>query len=175
MYSLFSIYNFKLNYPVNWRVKLSENASLLDGNVVFFDPEGKASICVTWGELEKAKEKYSSAKDHAQGSLSKMVNEKTTYKTIKVIAQDSIQVNNHKAYLNHIELSILKFGLIPLFPKSVLHSLISIFIHCEESQRFFVIIGDSHPNDYKDLEEKLHYALKSFNCHLPIETIEVLK
>lgn len=169
MYSLFSVYNFKLNYPAGWRVKLSDNASFLDGNVVFFDPEGKASIYITWSALKKAREKYSSAKEHAQSSLSKMMNEKTSYKGIKVIAQKAIQVNAHEAYLNHIELSTLKFGLIPLFPKNILHSLISIFIHCEESERFFVIIGDSHPDNCKELEEKLQQTLKSFNCHLSVE------
>jgi ElaB/YqjD/DUF883 family membrane-anchored ribosome-binding protein len=168
LYSLFSIYNFKLNYPANWKVKLNENASLLSGNVVFFDPDGKESIYITWNELKKAKEKYTSAKEHAQASLSKMVNEKINYRKIKVIEQKTMQVNLHEAYLNHIELSTLKFGLIPLFPKTIMHSLISIFIHCEKSQRFFVIIGDSHPNDAEDLKEKLQQALKSFNCHFSL-------
>jgi len=165
LYSLFSVYNFKINYPADWKVKLNENASFLNGNVVFFDPNGKESIYITWNELKKAKEKYTSVKEHAQSSLSKMMNEKANYGKIKIIEQKAIEVNFHEAYLNHIELSTLRFGLIPLFPKTILHSLISVFIHCEKSQRFFVIIGDSHPNDAENLKEKFQQALKSFNCH----------
>lgn len=169
-FSIFSVYNLKIDYPSSWRVKLKEKSSLARGHVAFLAPDGNRGIFLTWGELHEARKKFRNPREQAENSLRKMRKDRPYGEdSLKILDQRELEVNGHKGFMNHMHLKSLRFGAIPLFARPTFREIYAVFLHCEESQRFFVIVGDFKPDESDDSWRSLNCCLKSFNCHLKVK------
>ncbi|MBS7645717.1 MAG: hypothetical protein QXR65_09420 [Candidatus Bathyarchaeia archaeon] len=167
--SLFSVYNLKVEYPSDWRVKLKDNSSRARGHVAFLASNGSSGIFITWGELHEAKKRFKDSREQAENSLKKMMKERPYGEEgLKILDQRELEVGGHKGFMNHMHLKSLRFGVIPLFARPRLRDIYAVFLHCDESQRFFVIVGDFEPNELDDPWKNLNYYLNSFDCHLKV-------
>jgi len=139
-YEFFHIYGFRTVYPVDWKVELDPKSERSEGNVTFKSPE-KAHIVVSWGPLEKGKEKYSSLEEHAIDSINRIKKDRKV-KEVELVQTRNVQVNSHEAILSHIRMVFSTRRLLP-FGKGKTHEreVRSLHLYCKPSGRYFVIYG----------------------------------
>ena len=163
-YEFFYIYGFCTVYPVGWKIELDPKSERSEGNVTFKSPE-KAHIVVSWGPLEKAKEKYSSLKEHARDSIDRIKKDRKV-KEVELVQTKNVQVNSHKAILSHISMVFSTRRLLPL-GKAKTHEreVRSLHLYCKPSGRYFVVYGVTTSNKSLQQGRIFESIIKSFVCH----------
>ena len=163
-YEFFCIYGFRTVYPVGWKIELDPKSERSDGSVTFKSPE-KVNIVVSWGTLEKAKEKYSSLKEHVRDSIDRIQKDRKV-KKVELVQTKNVQVNSHEAILSHIRLVFSTRRLLP-FGKAKRHEreVRSLHLYCKPSGRYFVVYGVT-TTDKSSLQGRIfENIIESFACH----------
>ena len=158
----FCVYGFCISYTKSYKVKLDAKSSRNEGNVAFESTED-GSVIVSWGPLTLAKERYSSLGEHARSSIERIRIEPKA-KKVELIESKKVHVNTHEAVLSHIRMlfSLRRFW---PFSKRFQEEIRSLHIHCEASQRYFVVYGMTTP-DQSNLQKSIfNKIIKSFSCH----------
>jgi len=163
-YEFFSIYGFRTVYPVGWKIELDPKSERSDGNVTFKSPE-KARIVVSWGSLEKAKEKYSSLEEHVRDSIDRIQKDRKV-KEVELVQTKNVQVNSHKAILSHIRMVFSTRRLLP-FGKAKRHEreVRSLHLYCKPSGRYFVVYGVTTTDKSLQQGRIFENIMESFVCH----------
>jgi len=163
-YEFFRIYGFRTVYPVDWKVELDPKSERSEGNVTFKSPE-KTHIVVSWGSLEKGKEKYSSLKEHARDSI-KRIKKDRKVKEVELVQTRNVKVNSHKAILSHIRMVFSTRRLLPLGKgKTHEREVRGLHLYCKPSGRYFVIYGVTTPNKSLRQGRIFESIIESFICH----------
>jgi hypothetical protein len=163
-YESLCIYRFRTVYPVGWKIELDPKSERSEGNVTFKSPE-KANIVVSWGPLEKAKEKYSSLKEHARDSIDRIQKDRKV-KKVEFVQTKNVQVNSHKAIFSHIRMVFSTRRLLP-FGKAKTHEreVRSLHLYCKPSGRYFVVYGVTITDKSLQQGRIFENIIKSFVCH----------
>jgi hypothetical protein len=164
-YESFSIYGFRIDYPSSWKIELDPKSERNTGNVVVKSPQ-KAHIFVSWGLLEKVKRKYSSLDEQAQESLKRMT-KSCQVEEVRVVQSNLIKVSSHKAKFMHVKIITVKPRLFPIAkPEKSEQEAYSLFLHCSNTKRYFVIYGIIAHDKSREYEEIFMNMIKSFQCHM---------
>jgi len=163
-YESFCIYGLCTVYPAGWKIELDPESERSEGNVTFKSPE-KANIVVSWGPLEKAKEKYSSLKEHVRESINRIKKE-SKVKKVELVQTKNVQVNSHKAIFSHIRMAFSTRRL-SSFGKAKRHEreVWSLHFYCRPSGRYFVVYGITTTDKSLRQDRIFENIIKSFTCH----------
>ncbi len=163
-YEFFHIYGFRTVYPVGWKIKLDPKSERSEGNATFKSPE-KAHIVVSWGRLEKAKEKYSSPEEHARDSINRIKKDRKI-KKVELIQTKKVKVNSHKVVFSRIRIVFSVRKLLP-FGKGKTHEreVRSLHFYCKPSRRYFVVYGVTASNKSLQQSRIFEKIIESFVCH----------
>lgn len=163
-YEFFHIYGFRTVYPVGWKIELDPKSEWSEGSATFKSPE-KARIAVSWGPLEKAKEKYSSLEEHARDSI-KRIKKDRKIKKVELIQTKKVKIDSHKAVFSHIRIVFSVRKLLP-FGKGKTHEreVRSLHLYCKPSMRYFVVYGVTTTDKSARQGRIFENIIKSFVCH----------
>jgi len=163
-YEFFRIYGFRTVYPVDWKVELDPKSERSEGDVTFKSPE-KTHIVVSWGSLEKAKEKHSSLEEHARDSVNRIKKDRKIEK-VELIQTKNVKVNSHKAIFSHIRIVFSVRKLLP-FGKGKTHEreVRSLHFYCKPSMRYFVVYGVTASDKSVQQGRIFENIIESFGCH----------
>jgi len=163
-YESFCIYGLCTVYPAGWKIEIDPKSERSEGNVTFKSPE-KANIVVSWGQLEKAKEKYSSLKEHVRESINRIKKE-SKVKKVELVQTKNVQVNSHKAIFSHIRIIFSTRRLLP-FGKAKTHEreVRSLHVYCKPSRRYFVVYGITTTDKSLRQVNIFENIIGSFVCH----------
>lgn len=157
----FSNYEFTVEYPARWKVKVYSR-SIRERGTLSFRPIKGTEIFISWGPLKEARERYSSSKEHADDALDRLRKARRV-KKVELVESKSMRVNSHRAQFNHVK--ITEVPLIPFLKRVLHHEIRSLHVHCARSGRYFVIYGMTTPEESERYRGVFGSILKSFKCH----------
>jgi hypothetical protein len=162
-YEQLKLYNIQVEYPISARLELNPKSTREQGDVVFhFDQYSK--VMLSWGQLEGARNRYSTAEAQAADSI-KRATSVNRVRDLKVIRHDELAINGHTAayYRTEFEVTSSPFLIARGLGKQETHS---IHLHCPESGRYYVIYGSStSPKDSENQWALLRHLSNSLKCH----------
>jgi hypothetical protein len=158
----FSVYGFSIDYPAVCRIEFNPKSKREIGDVVFHFPE-KEKVFLSWGDLEKAREKFPSVDAQAEHSI-KVIAARHEVKNLQRIRQDSLRINSHIAQYNSIQLDEIKPSLF-WSGKGITRQAYSLHVHCDNSSRYFVIYTLPTVLAPPGFDELMLKMAKSFKCH----------
>jgi hypothetical protein len=161
-FETFSVYGLSMDYPAVCRVEFNPKTRRETGDVVFHFPD-REKLFLSWGRLEDAQEKFSSVEEHAENSL-KNVNKSSHVKNVERIAQDSMEINSHKAAYNRVRIDEVPASFFP-GKRIIKHETLSLHVHCEPMSRYYVIYALLSPNAPEDFPDLFLDMVHSFKCH----------
>lgn len=158
----FSVYNFSIGYPPECRVEFNPKSRREAGDIVFHFPD-REKVHLSWGELEKAKNRFETAEKHAEHSLQVVKNTRNV-KKVETLWSDILSLNMHRAPYSHLRLDQIQSGIFPS-KRTISCDAYSVHLHCENSSRYFVIYTMLSPNAPSDFGDLFTVMAKSFKCH----------
>jgi len=160
-YDHFSIYEFEVEYPKDWRVELAPKSEKEAGDVAFHSPE-RDSMFVFWSVLEEAEKRYASLDEHVEQTIER-VKKSRGVKSVEVVEEKKLKMNGHKAIFVHLKATFIQ-GF--LRRRMVSREFWSSYLYCEQTARYFVLHGapssDERPMEHADIFKHMQ---KSFRCH----------
>jgi hypothetical protein len=157
------MYRISIDYPDNARVEFNSKGRREAGDVAFHLPEN-IRIFLSWGELEKVSKRFNSVQEHAEYSLDAMKKGKNVG-NFESASNDSMTINTHKAALSRVKFDEM-IASIPFAAKKPLkRSAYSIHVHCDISNRYFVLYTMSPNDDQRKYDKILTTMAESFKCH----------
>jgi hypothetical protein len=154
------IYGFSFEYP--GQAKLEFNPKFKrEGGDVAIKLTGEYNTFVSWGNLEKIREKFSDVNKHAIYSIENV--RKSSQGKVTNIENRDVTVNGHTAAYNHVRIDVPRRGLFG--GRSQSQEIHSLHIHCPESGRYFVIYGSAIPERSEPQGRTVMKLLESFRCH----------
>lgn len=163
-YESFCVYGFNTAYPSTWKVEFDPKSDRTMGNVAFKSPE-RNNIVLSWGPLERAKKKYSSVEEHAEDSI-KGVRKNPSVARVEIIQKKELDIPPHKAIYSILRVVFASPSMIPFKKgKEDVLEMRSIHVHCEVSDRYYVIFGQIAPSKSEEHGEIFSKITESFKCH----------
>jgi len=153
------IYGFSFRFPMSAKLEFNPKFTRADGDVAVKSP-GKANVFVSWGDLEKVVKKAPTIEDHAKFSLDRV--RKSVQGKMTPIETKQVQVCGHDALFNHVRIEVPKRG---LFGKGPLQDVRSVHLHCDPTQRFFVIYSTATEANDEALSKTMQGIVDSLQCH----------
>ena len=113
--------------------------------------------------MEEAKKKYATAADQAAGSIEhslKSVRAKlegaTETKTMKILGHDAAYIRARMC---------TERGGFPFGSRRVVQDAVAMYIHCEETERYYVVYAFSRPQATDELLKAIEPMMASLKCH----------
>jgi len=158
----FAVYMFSMDYPEVCRIEFHPKSMRQKGDVVFHFPD-REKMFVSWGRLDVAQKKFATVEEQAEKSL-KSASKSARTKTMERVKQDSMKINSHKAVYNHVRMEETPKGFFPSKQK-ILRDVLSIYLHCEPTSRYFVIYAMPTRNAPEDFGDLFLDMAHTFECH----------
>jgi hypothetical protein len=160
MFERFQVYRFALEYPKGCVITFGKK-SLRSRGYLIMELAGTLRILVSWGQLDSIIDRYPTTEAHAKHSFSKL--EKAgDLKEIRLINTSTVRVNGHKATLTQFAVT----SAYPVFGKYRNRETRSLHVHCQESNRFFILNlsmrADAQSPETTSAFERLK---QTFLCH----------
>ena len=160
MFERFQVYRFALDYPQGCVISFGKKSLRRRGYVIMELP-GTLRILVSWGQLDQIVGRYATTEVHARHSLSKL-SKAGDLKEIRLLDTSTVRVNSHQATATHFVVT----SAYPIFGKYRNRDTRSIHVHCQESNRFFILNlstrADTQSSETTSVSERLR---ESFRCH----------
>ena len=122
---------------------------------------GSMRILVSWGQGDSILRRYPTTEAHAKHSFSKL-SKAADLKEIRLIDTSTVPVNGHEATLTHFTVT----SAYPVFGKYRNRDTRSLHVHCEESNRFFILNLSARANEQSPETASAFERLReSFVCH----------
>jgi hypothetical protein len=161
----FSVYKFSLDYPNVCRLEFNPKSRREAGDIVFHFPD-REKLYVSWGNLEVARKRFKDPQDHAEHGLKTIMRGRgVSEKDSQRETQQSLQINSHDAVYNSVKLGELIPGLFLSKKRIITRRAYSVHVHCDKSNRYFVIYSLVSPNAPEDFGELLLTMARSLTCH----------
>jgi hypothetical protein len=157
-----SIYGFKVDYLNTLKVEFNPKSQRDEGDVAFKAPSGYR-LFLSWGPTSKLSPKLATTLDHAKYSIDRIKHGGEASNVDAVEFRDT-QVNGHNATRSLVKLAMVKrtifFGRNKMPRKAT-----SYHIHCDRSNRYFVLYGYAEPEYSEEEQALLDEMIGSFACH----------
>ncbi len=154
-----TIYGFSFKFPKTARLEFNPKFKRADGDVAVKSPE-KANVFVSWGDLEKVVKKAPTIQDHAKFSLDKV--KKSVQGKMTTVESKDITVDGHDALYNHVKIEVPRRG---LFGKGQMQDVTSVHLHCERTNRFFVIYATATDANAAIQKQTMQEIIDTLQCH----------
>lgn len=156
----FRIYRFGFEYPKGCVISFGKESWRRKGYIIM-ELAGRLRISTSWGELDSIPAHFGTTEAHAKHSLSRL-GKATDVKDVDLISMSNVDVNGHLATFTHFTVN----SAYPILAKSRNRETRSLHIHCEESNRFFILNESSTINLLSSDAELVFEKLRqTFVCH----------
>ena len=160
MFERFQVYRFALEYPQGCIISFGKK-SLRSRGYVIMELAGTLRILVSWGQIDRILGRFSTTEAHAKHSFSKL-SKAADLKEIRLIENSTVPVNGHDATLTHFAVT----SAYPVFGKYRNRETRSLHVHCEESNRFFILNLSTRVNlQSSEAASAFERLRESFVCH----------
>lgn len=159
----FSLYAISIDYPDTSRVEFNSKGRREMGDVAFHLPEN-IRVFLSWGELEKVSKRFNSVEEHAKYSVDMMKKGKNVA-NFEQVSSDSLTVNTHKATLTRVKFDEMVSPIPFAAKKPISRTTYSLHVHCDTSNRYFVLYTMSPTDTRTKYDELLKTMSDSFRCH----------
>jgi len=156
------MYGFSIDYPEESRVEFNSKSRREAGDVNFRLAQD-VRIFLSWGELEKVAKRFGSPEEHANYSLDAMKNGKHVQNFERVF-RDTISLHDHSGSVNKVKFDEKVMGLLSR-SKNVTRQAYSLHLHCDKSNRYFVLYTMAPPGDEARFDKIMDSMRESFKCH----------
>ena len=159
----YAAYNISTVYPSDWRVELNPKSDNFEGDVVFHSPKGD-KIYISWGKLEKAKERFEDLEEHTKVSIERLRKTRDVV-NMNVLDKRDGSIYGHRAILSQIEISTA----IPTFSlfgskRTDKRLVLSAHFYCEQSERYVVLYSLSRESE-ENIEPLFREVAQNLKCH----------
>jgi len=152
------IYGLSFEHPLDARLEFEPTFRREEGNIAVKLPNGIA-IFVSWGRLSKVREKLGSAQEHADYSLERL--RKGAKAKLELVERREMEINGHVGIFTYAKVRVRGGG----FFATELREVRSLHVHCDKSERYFIIYGAS-PQEGSELQARaLELIAGTFKCH----------
>jgi len=110
-FEAFCVYNFRTVYPNTWRVEFDPKSTRTKGDVVFKSPE-RENIFLSWGDVERAKKRFSDAEGHLKYSIDR-IKKNTRVSKVEIVSKKDFKVLSHSALVSLINVTFSPPSIIP--------------------------------------------------------------
>lgn len=163
-YEALAMYGFSVNYPNNARLELNPKTRREKGDVVFHLEEG-FKVFLSWGSLEEARRRYSTAAAQATASIERSV--KSTRAKLEGTPEiKSEKIQGHDAVYTHARMVVERGGF-PFGTRRVAQDSHSMHLQCDDSGRFYVVYAFARPETSEQLGKFFEPIMSSLKCHMP--------
>ena len=159
-YEKLMIYGFSLDYPTSCKLEFNPKFERKEGDVAIKWPTGE-HIFVSWGPLEKIKNKVGNAEVHANFTLEKI--KKNQRAKVTRLEHTLRGVNGHDSIYDHVKLEIPSPGLFGGKPQ--FQEIRSFHLHCDRTSRYFLIYESTLPERAGERQDAIERVVASFACH----------
>lgn len=153
------IYGFSFDYPKDRKLEFNPKFKRTDGDVAVKAPD-KAVVFVSWGPLEKVAKKAPTIEAHAQFSIDRV--KKSVQGKMGPVDQKKVRVNEHDAVYSHVKIQVPRRG---LFGRAQEQEISSVHIHCDRTDRYYVIYATAVPETLSQQTKTLDGIVETFRCH----------
>jgi hypothetical protein len=154
------MYGFSIEYPDTWEIELNPKTDRTAGDVAF--KTSRHRIFLTWGPLERVKEKYGSLDRHAEAGIQK-VRKGGDVRNLETLEKREVYVNGHKSILNRFRVT-LGVGIMAM--RNAYRELSSVHLHCDVTGKFFVLYESvMGSGSGMELGTAFEHMKDSFKCH----------
>lgn len=153
------IYGFMFQFPANAKLEFNPKFKRDDGDVAIKSPE-RANVFVSWGDLTKVIKKAPTIQDHAKFSLDRV--KKSVQGKMTIVETKDITVCGHDAVFNHVKIEVPRRG---LFGKGQMQEVTSVHLHCDKTNRFFVIYANATEATAQIQRQTMDGVVESLKCH----------
>ncbi|MEM3737443.1 MAG: hypothetical protein QXJ75_05105 [Candidatus Bathyarchaeia archaeon] len=157
----YSGYGLKLGYQQGWVVMKDLRCKDKLGRLELRGPSN-FKINIDWGPLADMKEKAPTPSKYIDTALMSLGANKIVV-SLDVKAKRTIMVRQHEGVFVHCVVDISRYGLLQKITERL--DLRYAIIYCEESQRYFVIRGQTPPETSMEYGEAFENLIRSFDCH----------
>ena len=165
---VFALYGFELKIPQVWRVELDPKATRELGDVAFHTPK-KNRIFVSWGPLEKAKNRFKTLEEHREWTLSELKKSRGV-KALSISGSGETLICGHRALIAQVSAS-LGGGIMP--PPQPVRDMCSAFFYCPDGARYYVVYSQMRfPDEYTNFPEVFDSLIHSMICHTARGSLE---
>ena len=158
----FSVYRFSIHYPSDVRIEFNPKSRRGEGDIVFHFPD-RVKIFLSWGDLEKARQRFGTVGEHAAHGLER-IKKAGNVKNFEKVSSDSMNVNSHKGAFNLAKFEEVTVGLFRGKVKSPREAY-SVHVHCPESSRYFVLYALLPIGGRVDHDKAFRKMAESLKCH----------
>lgn len=157
----FSLYGMEVKIPKTWRVEFNPKGTRERADVVFQSPM-KNRVYVSWGSLRDAGERFHSLDEQKDYGVS-VLEKSRGVKSLSITGSTELQICGHRA----LETRLTMTGGGGFFgPRELEKRMDTIYFHCPESGRYYVIYSELHKLDeYADFHEVFNAVFESVVCH----------
>lgn len=163
-HELVALYGFSAKYPKTARLEFNPKARREKGDLVFHLEEG-FKVFLSWGSLEEARKRYPTAAAQASGSVERSL-KSTRAKLDATPETRELKIQDHDAVYTHARMFVDRGGF-PFGTRRVTQDAYAMHVHCEESQRYYVIYAFGRPGVSEELEKAFQPIMSSLKCHSP--------
>jgi hypothetical protein len=153
------IYGFSFQFPITSKLEFNPKFKRDTGDVAVKSPE-KANVFVSWGDLDKVIKKAPTIQDHAKFSLDRV--KKSVQGKMTTLETNDITINGHDAVFNHVKIEVPRRG---LFGKGQMQDVRSVHLHCDRTERFFVIYATATELNAEAQASTMQQIVETLQCH----------
>jgi len=161
-YELVALYGFSAKYPKNARLEFNRKSTRKKGDLIFHLEEG-FKVFLSWGSLEEAKKRYSTAAAQASGSVERSV-KSTGGKLDGTPETRNLKIQDHDAVYTHARMLVEQRGFL-FGTRRVTQDAYALHVHCEDSERYYVLYAFARPEVSEELGKIFHPMMYSLKCH----------
>jgi len=162
-YDVVALYGFSAKYPKTARLEFNPKSTRKKGDVVFHLEEG-FKIFLSWGSLEEARKRYTTAAAQASGSVEHSV-KSSRGKLDGVPETMNMKIQDHDAVYTHARM-LVERGSFPFGARGVTQDVYALHVHCDDSARYYVVYAFGRPEASEELEKVFEPIMSSLKCHL---------
>jgi hypothetical protein len=151
-----------VEYLSSLKVEFNPKSQREEGDVAFKAPSGYR-LFLSWGPMQKLSPKLSSTRDHAKYSIER-IKHGGEASNVEAIEFRDLQVNAHDATRSYVKLAMVKRTIFFGRNKSPREAT-SYHVHCDKSDRYFVLYGYGEPDHAEEERSLLEKMISSFTCH----------
>lgn len=162
-FDLYSAYGVSILYPASWRVELNPSSKKQEGDVVFHSPE-KDKLYVSWGPLEKARNKFEGVAKHAEYSVERIKRSRDV-SGFEVSETTHLSVNGHEAIFTVVKFGVSPPGMLGFKGRPSPKRVYSMHLYCEQSSRYLVVYTLCSEEASEQALDVTKKCVDSLKCH----------
>lgn len=161
-FELIALYGFSAKCPKTTRLEFNPKSTRQKGDLVFHIAQG-VKIFVSWGKLEDARKRYTTAAAQASDSVKRSI-KSTQAKLEGTPETKNLKIHGHDAVYTHARMFVDRGGF-PFGSRRVTQDAYAMHVHCEDSERYYVVYAFARPEVSEQIAKIFEPIMSSLKCH----------